>query len=303
MPASPPRSPAVAALLGPVAVCLAGVALYSVMDAMMKGASLSVGAYSALLWRSLMALAGTMPLWRLRGGQWPQPHALRLHLTRGLVAAGMALSFFWGLTRLPIAEAIAISFVAPLFALFLAAVLLGERIARSAVVASVMGLAGVLVIAGARIGASEAADGVAWGIAAVVLSALLYAWNLILQRRQSQLSGPLEVASFMNLTVFLSLLPFAPWLAVAPGDWLTLASVAGSAVLTVAAGMCLSWAYGRAEAQVLVPLEYSAFLWAALMGWLFFGEGLTWPTMAGTALVVVACWIAVPRGRVEQTAL
>jgi S-adenosylmethionine uptake transporter len=159
------------------------------------------------------------------------------------------------------------------------------------------------VIGATRIGTSEAADGVVMGIAAVVLSAVLYAWNLILQRRQSQVAGPLEVASFMNTTVALTLVPFAPLLAVWPSDGLTLATVAGSAVLAVAAGMCLSWAYARAETQVLAPLEYSAFAWAALMGWLFFAEALTVPTMVGTVLVVLACWIAVPRGHVEQTAL
>jgi S-adenosylmethionine uptake transporter len=289
--------------LYPVLVTLFGVALYSVMDAMMKGASLALGAYSAMLWRSLIAVALTYPAWRLSGGQWPDPATFRLHILRGVVASGMALSFFWGLTRLPIAEAIAISFVAPLIALYMAAVMLAEKITRSAVLASLMGLAGVVVIGGARIGASETSHDVILGIAAVVLSAVLYAWNLILQRRQSQVAGPLEVASFMNTTVALTLLPFAPFLAVWPGDGMILATVAGSAVLTVLAGMCLSWAYARAETQVLAPLEYSAFAWAALMGWLFYQEALTLPTMVGTVLVVLACWIAVPRGHVEQTAL
>ena len=289
--------------LYPVLVTLAGVGLYSVMDAMMKGASLMLGAYSALLWRSLLAVVMVMPAWRLSGGRWPDRAALRLHALRGVVAAGMALTFFWGLTRLPIAEAIAISFVAPLFALFLAAATLGETVTRQAIFASVIGLCGVVVIGGARIGASAAGSDAAWGVAAVVASALLYAWNLILLRRQSQTAGPLEMAAFLNATVVLVLLPFAPFLALLPQDANTAMALVGSAALTVAALMCLSWSYARAEAQVLVPLEYSAFAWAALMGWLVFAEALTLPTLAGTALVVGACWIAVPRRRVEQTSL
>ncbi len=290
-------------LLYPVLVTLAGVGLYSVMDAMMKGASLAVGAYSALLWRSIVAAGVMIPAWRMTGGRWPGSQTLRLHTLRGVVAAGMALTFFWGLTRLPIAEAIAISFVAPLIALYLAAVMLGETIQRGAIVASLIGLVGVVVIGGGRMGASGGSADAAWGIAAVVLSAALYAWNLILQRRQSQVAGPLEVTTFMNGTMVLTLLPFAPFLAVVPDGALTAATIAGSAVLTVGAGMCLSWAYGRAEAQVLVPLEYSAFAWAALIGWLAFGEELTLPTLAGTVLVVAACWVAVPRRRPEQSAL
>jgi S-adenosylmethionine uptake transporter len=237
-------------LLYPVLVTLAGVGLYSVMDAMMKGASLAVGAYSALLWRSILAAGVMIPAWRMTGGRWPGRQTLRLHVLRGVVAAGMAFSFFWGLTRLPIAEAIAISFVAPLIALYLAAAMLGETIRRGAIVASLIGLVGVVVIGGGRIGASAGSADAAWGIAAVVLSAALYAWNLVLQRRQSQVAGPMEVTTFMNGTMVLTLLPFAPFLAVAPDGALTTATIAGSAVLTVGAGMCLSWAYGRAEAQV-----------------------------------------------------
>lgn len=289
--------------LMPIAAALAGVALYSLMDALMKGASLAVGVYSAMLWRSLIGLCLVAPLWRLRGGRCPDGPTVRLHLLRGVVAAGMALTFFWGLTLLPMAEAIAISFFAPLIALYLAALLLGEKIRRAAVLASLMGLAGVALIAGTRIGASETGDGAVWGVAAVVVSAVLYAWNLVLQRRLAQVASPQEVTTFMNGTVALVLLPLAPWLAVLPQDLLPAIYIVASAALAVSALMLFSWAYARAEAQALVPLEYSAFVWAALMGWLMFDERLTLPTLAGTALVVAACWIATPRGHTEQTAV
>lgn len=286
----------------PFLATLLGVALYSLMDGLMKGSSLAIGAYSALLWRSLAAVVLVVPLWQLSGGRWPSHPTVRLHLLRGVVAAAMALTFFFGLTLLPMAEAIAISFFAPLIALYLAAATLGETIRRSAVLASLLGLAGVVVIAWARLDASEHGDGAALGIAALLLSALLYAWNLVLQRRQAQVARPLEVASFMNATVLVTLLPAAPWLAEWPGEPELAAAIGGSAVLVIGAGMLFSWAYARAEAQVLVPVEYSAFGWAALMGWLAFGERLTWPTLFGTALVVAACWIAAPRRRPEQTA-
>ena len=78
--------------------------------------------------------------------------------------------------------------------------------------------------------------------------------------------------------------------------------IAGAAVLAVGGAMILSWAYGRAEAQTLVPLEYSGFLWAALFGWLFFREAVTVPTLVGAALIVAACWIAAPKKGPEQTA-
>lgn len=287
----------------PFLVTLGAVALYSLMDALMKGSSLAIGAYSALFWRSLAAVVAVVPLWWWSGGRWPGASTVRLHLLRGLVAAAMALTFFYGLTLLPLAEAIAISFIAPLIALYLAAATLGETIRRSAVMASLLGLAGVAVIALARLDASEHGDGAAMGIVSVLLSAVLYACNLILQRRQALVAKPLEIASFMNATVLLALLPAAPWLARVPDSAETGAVIIGAAVLAVTAGMLLSWAYARAEAQVLVPVEYSAFGWAALMGWLAFHERLTWPTLLGTALVVAACWIAAPRKPPERVAV
>lgn len=287
----------------PFLVTVAAVALYALMDALMKGASLAIGAYSAMLWRSLVAAVVLVPLWWWRGERWPDAGTVRLHLLRGVVAAAMAVTFFYGLTLLPMAEAIAISFIAPLIALYLAAATLGETVRRSAVAASLLGLAGVAVIALSRLGASEHGDGAALGIASVLLSAVLYACNLVLQRRQSQVAQPLEIASFMNATVLVTLLPAAPWVAAWPDAPGTSALIAGAAVLAVTAGMLLSWAYARAETQVLVPVEYSAFGWAALVGWLAFGEALTGSTLLGTALVVAACWIAAPRKAPEPVAL
>jgi len=54
---------------------------------------------------------------------------------------------------------------------------------------------------------------------------------------------------------------------------------------------------------VLVPLEYSGFLWAALFGWLLFAEALQVPVLMGAVLIVAGCWIAAPRKPPEQTAV
>ena len=286
----------------PFAAALAGVALFSLMDALMKGAALAIGAYSALLVRSAVGVLIAGPLWLASRGGWPARRVVGLHLLRGLVGAAMAFTFFWGLARLPLAEAIALSFVAPLAALYLAAVVLGETIARSAVMASLLGIAGVVTIAWARMGSEMSHPQAGLGIGAILLSSLLYAWNLVLQRQQALVARPAEVAVFQNAVVTLVLALFAPWLLVLP-DGEMFGWIAGAAALAVGGLMMLAWAYRRAEAQALVPLEYSAFLWAALFGWLFFREALTIPTVIGAGLIVAACWIAAPRKRPEQTAL
>ena len=279
----------------------AGIATFSIMDGLMKAASIAVGAYNAMLWRSLVGALIMVPYWLLRGGKWPQRAALRLHAARGLTSAFMATTFFYGLKYLPLAEGMAISFIAPLIALYLAAVMLGETIGRRAILASLLGLAGVVVIAAARLGQGGYDRQAAWGIAAILASAVLYAFNLILQKRQAGLAAPIEVAAFQALTTSLFLLLVAPWLAVAPPLGV-MGHVTGAALLAAVSLMLISWGYGRAETQVLLPLEYSAFIWAAIMGWVMFGEGLSLPTVAGAALIVVGCWIA-SRKHIEATAV
>ncbi len=294
----------------PLVIAATGIAVFSIMDAMMKRASIVVGAYEAMLLRSALGVALMLPLWRWRGGRFPRGPVLRLHLLRGTVAVAMATSFFWGLVRTPMATGIALSFIAPLLALVLAAVVLGEKVGKGAVRAALLGFAGVLVICVGRVGAGAVARGDALaGMGSILLSALLYAWNLILQRQQAQLASPEEVALSQFLIGGLILLPAAPWLWVSPSP-AVLVDVALAAVMAMVSLMLLAWAYARAEAQMLLPVEYSAFIWSALMGWLWFAEKLTWPTLVGAGLIAGGCWLGARvapslggAAHIEQTAL
>jgi S-adenosylmethionine uptake transporter len=272
----------------------AGIATFSVMDATMKSASIQAGVYNAMLLRAVLGSLLMLPLWLLAGGRWPKLAVLRIHALRSAVAALMAGLFFWGLIRLPMAQAMALSFIAPLVALYLAAVLLGETVQPAAILASLFGIAGVTVIAAGRLSESTDFATSAPGISAVLASAVFYAWNLILQRQQARLAGPVEVALFQNLFVGAILVLAAPWLATWPSGTV-LRDVTAAAALAAIALMLLNWGYARAEAQALVPLEYTAFVWAAVVGWLWFGEGLTAATVTGAALIVLGCWIATRR--------
>lgn len=291
----PPSDPAFARL-APLAAAAAGVGFLALMDAFMKTAALSAGAYSATVLRSLIGAAIIAPFWLARRKAWPTRAAFKLHIERGIISAFMALSFFYAITTMPLAEAIAISFIAPIVALYFARVLLGEEIRRSAYLASVLGFAGTLVIVGGQIGVGrEGAEPVSreflYGLAAMGFSALLYAYNFVVIRKQSQLAGPVEVATFHSGVGGIVLLLFAPFFWETPAAD-ALQSVAAAGALTVAGAMAIAWAYARAETQALVPIEYSGFLWASLFGWLFFREEVTVPTLIGAALIVAGCWIA-----------
>ena len=286
----------------PFMVAAAGIGTFSLMDAAMKDLALSIGAYNAVMWRNSVGALLMGVLFVGTRQKWPPAHLLKMHLWRSIVVAVMAVSFFWSLTKLPLAEAIGLSFIAPVIALYLAAVMLKETIGKEAIWASLAGLGGVAIIMAGRLSGHYTMDHI-WGAAAVLFSAVVFAYNLILARRQAQVSGPIEIAFFQNLFVALTLGLVAPWF-LQPIGMSDAPMVGASAALAVISLLLLSWAYARAEAQILIPVEYTAFVWAAFFGWLFFAEPVTLPVLLGTALIVGGSLIAarakpVPVNQVE----
>jgi S-adenosylmethionine uptake transporter len=274
------------------AACM-GIALYAVMDAVMKGLVLAIGAYVALFWRLVAGTLLSVTLYAFSKPTLPPMTTIRVHFARSAVVAVMALAFFWGIGRVPLAEAIALSFIAPLIALALAAVFLKEQIGLRSVIASLLGLAGVGVILAGQLGGTYS-DETLYGIGAVLLSAVFYAVNLVMARHQAQLAKPLEIAAFQNVFVLAIFCAPAPFLLKLP-ELQHLPAIGAAAALAIVSLLLLSWAYARAEAQILLTVEYTAFIWASLMGWWVFGEKLTLATVAGTLLIVAGCLIATRR--------
>jgi S-adenosylmethionine uptake transporter len=283
------------------AAAVAGIALFSVMDMVMKGLTLAIGAFPTLLWRSLIGIAlAAMPFLAIRN-PWPRGTPLRLHLLRGTMMVPMAILFFWGLARVPMAQAVALTFIAPLIALVLAALILKEPIGNGTVGGSVAAFAGVVII---FIGQAQADVGQSalLGSVAILGSALIYAFNIIVMRRQAQHAGPIEIAFFQNLVIGAVLLAAAPMIG-APlpsGHWAELVLAAGLAIGSL---MLLGWSYARAGAAYLSTTEYTAFLWAMLLGWLRFSEHVSSFTLFGATLIVAGCLIAARSRKVDHPAL
>ncbi len=275
------------------AVAASGIALFSGMDALMKHLAIALGTYNALLWRTSLGALLAAAFFFGQRTPWPRGEVMRVHLTRGLLGVPIALLFFWGLARVPLAQAIALAFVAPLIALYLAALLLGEKIERRAVLASILGFAGVIVIFAGQARAELGPEAFRGSIA-ILVSAALYAYNIILMRRQALLARPVEVAFFTTGLMGGAFLVAAPFLAELPSPG-HLPAILGAAVLAFGSLLLLSWAYARAEAQHLAPVEYTSFIWAAILGYLFFAEIVRPLTLVGAAMIVIACLIAATR--------
>lgn len=273
------------------AVAAGGIAVYSAMDAIMKGLSIASGAYAAVLWRSLAGVVLLTPIYLARRTAWPTRAALRLHVARGGIAGASVLLFFWGLVRVPMAQGVALTFLAPLIALFLAALMLGERIRRAAIGGSLVASLGVLAIAAGQVQA-RASEDMVLGSLAILAASILYAGSLILLRRQAQAADPLEVALFTSIVLGGLLLLGAPWFGATPSV-AQLPAIVVAAVLGSISAVALAWAYAHAEAQVLAPVEYTAFVWSALLGWLVFAEHVSPWTVAGALLIIAGCLVAI----------
>ncbi|WEK44252.1 MAG: DMT family transporter [Candidatus Sphingomonas colombiensis] len=283
------------------AVAAAGIGLFSIMDAFMKSLTLALGVYNALIWRTGVSTVFSFGTWIAGGRPRPSRRGMWLHTIRGAITAAMALLFFWGLARVPMAQAITLSYIAPLLALLLGAVFLHERVGRHVVGASFAAFAGVLVVIA---GQSNAALGprALEGAIAVLASALLYAVNLVVARMQSQAATPGEIAFFQSMIVTAFLALGAPWLLAVPeaAQWWKI--VAGG-LLASASLFLLGWAYAHGETGYLATTEYTSFVYAATLGYLIFGERLSFYTLAGAAIIVTACLYAARRRDIAQAAL
>jgi S-adenosylmethionine uptake transporter len=203
----------------------------------------------------------------------------------------MGFLFFWGLGRVPLAQAIALAFIAPLIALFLAALLLKERIGGRTVGGSLIAFAGVLVIFLGQARADLGREALI-GSFAVLVSAGLYALNIIIMRAQALVAEPLEITFFQSVIVTVTLALGIPLIGISPPPLEQWPWILFAATLAISSMLLLSWAYARAEASYLAATEYTAFLWAALFGWLVFAEPLSPYTLAGAMLIVAGCILA-----------
>lgn len=293
----------------PLLAAACGIATFSIMDALMKRASIVAGVHAALLWRNIIGAGLGLAVWQIvHPGAWPW-RRLPTHALRASVTSAMAFTFFWGIVRTPMAVGMALTFIAPIIALFMAAFALGEAITRRALHASALGLAGVGVIAWGRMqGGGSLEREAMMGLGAILGSAVLYAANLVIQRHQAQMAPPAEIAFFQSLftALFLMLAAVAAGFPAMPQGavWVDLC---GAAALSFVSLLALSWGWARAPAHRLLPVEYSGFLWAALMGWIWFGERLDLYTLGGAALVVAGCWHGAAgqkdKAHVEQVSL
>ncbi|MCJ8191255.1 DMT family transporter [Sphingomicrobium aestuariivivum] len=270
------------------------IGFLSAMDAAMKTVSLAYGAYAALAWRTVIAAPLLAIPYFLFRKAVPSRRVMRFHLMRGAMMVPMSFAFFYGLTHVPMAQAIALAFVAPLLALWLARAFLKEEVGRRIVTGSLLAFGGVVVIFLGQAQADLGREALVGSIS-ILVSALLYGVNIVLMRQQSQHAGPVEITFF-----YFAVSGLGFWLvALVVGAPPLPASEPVAMLLATGLAICgmmgLAWAYARAEASYLSTTEYAGFLWGALFGFLVFGEVPSGWTVIGALFIVAGSWIAARR--------
>ena len=213
---------------------------------------------------------------------------LKLQVVRALALLATTGSGMAAFRVMPLAEATAVVFLAPLLVTLLAGPFLGERIGAGRWVAVVVGFAGVLLIA--RPGGALNLAGVLWALA----GAACYAAYQLLTRRLSHAEHPLTLLFYTALvgTAVMSLA--LPWFwfefAPAPRQWLMIASLG---VYGGVGHFILIRAFRLAPASTLTPFGYTQLIWAGLLGWMVFGHIPDAMSTAGMAVIAASgLWLA-----------
>ncbi|MBP0483789.1 DMT family transporter [Sagittula salina] len=290
--------------LGILFICV-GVIAISVNDLLIKWLSGGYPLHEMVFARSAIGLIFTFGFVMMEGG----PRILRtrtplLHALRGLLVVLANMTFYAAVAVLPLGQATALFFVAPLFITLLSIPLLGEKVGALRLSAVLVGLLGVIVMQQPWEAEPSGNRGV---LLLPVVAALFYALMQVLTRRLGLTTRASALAVYTQGTFLVVSMTFylvagdgrfaegltdeslifllRAWHWPAPEDWPVFI---GLGLCSGLVGYCLSAAYRLADAATIAPFEYVGLPLAILWGWLTFGEWPTPATWAGCALIIGA---------------
>jgi S-adenosylmethionine uptake transporter len=257
----------------------AGMFLFSAVDTTAKFLTDSLHPFQIVWTRQLGLLVVAMVLIGIHGRRILSTTHPRLQLLRGAVAAGSAALFIFGVSYVPLADAVAVSFVAPFMVTVLGALILREPVGLRRWVAVSLGFAGALIVIRPGLGVVHPAAGF------IVLAALFFAVRQIISRALSDTDRTVTTIVYTALvSVAVLTLPMAfVWKTPTGTEWLLLLLVA---VLAAAAEICVIKALELAMAVVVAPMQYTLIVWGTFYGFIVFGQFPDIWTWTGTALIV-----------------
>jgi drug/metabolite transporter (DMT)-like permease len=275
---------------------LASLVLFCTMDAMVKALGDTYGSFQLMLFRSAIAMIPVAVLIHRAGGlKIVRANRPWLQAARACIGFGSMLGFFYVFPRMPLVDAYAISFAAPLFMVALSVPLLGEPVGWRRWTAVAVGFVGVLIMLDP------------WGIEFHFISLILlaatfcYALSTILVRLLSRHDHDIVTLFWFALAASgVSLIGAIPeWIWPAPMDWVWLIVLG---LLGGVAQILVTRAWRLAPAAVLAPFDYASIVLAVLFGYLWFLEEPSWTVWLGLPLVVGSGLYILHRERVRARA-
>ena len=244
--------------------------------------------------RAAIALVALLPIaWHAGPAQLRSRHP-GIHLIRGVVGGAAVVAGFTGLTLMPLADFMALSFTTPLFIILLAVLLLGERVRWRRWSATAVGFLGVLIMLRPGAGSLDIGALCALGMACGIAVA-----SIMVKRLPAE-ETPLSLLFWFSFlaTIFMAPGAVLVWRDPTAGQWLWLI-VMGT--LGAAAQFLIIRAYKAGEATFVAPFDYSKLLIAGLIGFFVFAEVPDLWTLAGAAVIVAATlYIARREARLGQ---
>jgi drug/metabolite transporter (DMT)-like permease len=269
----------------PILLVVVADGLLSFMDAIIKHLTARYPTLQIAWLRFVFGTIGAVLMVAVMRPGWPSRETVVFNVTRSVLVVATATTFFFALSVLPLAEAIALSFLSPLFMVLFGVMLLGERFDARIGVALAVGLTGMLLIVGTRVGDASFSSDKWLGAAAAVASAVVYALSMVLLRARALRDALPTIVLFQNIgpALLLMIPAFAVWTAPTHYD---LALFACIGAIGVAGHYLLAKAFAGAEAARLAPVTYVSLAWATFFGYVFFAELPSLMSLAGAALIV-----------------
>ncbi|UWR21637.1 DMT family transporter [Sulfitobacter sp. S190] len=216
-----------------------------------------------------------------------------LHVARSVLGWGGVSLMFASVAFIPLADATAISFLNPVFAMMLSIPLLGERVGRVRWSAAALALLGALILLRPAPGSFQPAALLALG------AAMAMGLELIFIKKLAGREGPFQILLVNNL-IGLSIASAAVlpvWQIPTSAQWATLA---GLGLCMAVAQACFVNAMARADASFVAPFAYGTLVFAALYDVLFYRVVPDWITLIGAAIILTgAVWLALREARVR----